>query len=237
MSNKLVLIEHKEIAQGTVEVVFQKPAAFTYLAGQNINLKLAELKYEDPKGPRRTFTLASAPCEETLFIATRMTGSGYKKTLVELAAGTECEYIGPQGKFIFDSKVKKAVLLAGGIGITPFRSMLREAQQNNALPETLLIYSNANLAGTAFHNLFIKIADENASFQYVPILTNLTADDPWAGERRLMSMALIQEIVPDWLQATFFLCGSPPMVTAMTEQLQQAGILPANIRSESLWGY
>ncbi|MBN2356246.1 FAD-dependent oxidoreductase [candidate division KSB1 bacterium] len=237
MSDVLRIISQTEIARGTLEVTLQKPDQFTYLAGQNINLRLPELRYEDEKGPRRTFTLTSAPHEPHLLIATRLSGSGYKKTLAELEAGSVCEFVGPQGKFVYDDKVEKSVWLAGGIGITPFRSMLLHADKQETFPDITLLYGNADIASTAYHDLLVQVAERQKSFHYVPSLTELAENDSWQGERRLISLDVIQEYLPDWEEVTYFLCGPPGMIKALTEQLQSAGLSEEKIRSESLWGY
>jgi len=237
MSKELKLTGHREIARGTFEFHFEKPAGFTFTAGQNINLKLPELRHEDPKGPRRTFTIASAPHEQGVLIATRNTGSGYKKTLLELSPGSLCEYLGPQGRFVLGPGEKNVVLLAGGIGITPFRSQLLHLEENGVWPLTRLIYGNADLAGAAYHDLFVRLSGENEHFFYIPTMANLQPDDPWTGERRMMDGEMIRHHVEDWREAVFYLCGPPPMVSAITGQLQSMGVAAEKIRSESLYGY
>jgi len=100
-----------------------------------------------------------------------------------------------------------------------------------------VIYGNADLAGSAYHELLERLSVENDRFHYIPTLTNLSADDPWTGERRLMNAELIQHHVEEWREAVFYLCGPPPMVAALTAQLQGMGVAADKIRSESLFGY
>ncbi len=237
MASTLKIVAKHEIAVHTLEVQFEKPGGFHYLPGQNINLILPQLHYEDAKGRRRTFTLASAPYEDKLLITTRLTDSGYKKTLAELPHGSECEYLGPQGKFVYDETVKKAIWLAGGIGITPFRSMLLQALHQGPLPEITLFYSNPNLEAAAYHDLFLRMSEEHKFFHYIPIFTHLPDEHSWAGERRLINSQIIAEYEPRWLQATVFICGPPGMVTSLSEQMQSQGLWSQQLRIESLWGY
>ena len=237
MTQTLELTGVKEIARGTIEVTFKKPADFYFTAGQNINLKLPELRFPDQKGPRRTFTIASAPHEPDVLLATRLSGSGYKRTLAELAAGTRCEFIGPTGQFVYDAHMPFAVYIAGGIGITPFRSMLMHSIHSGFETPTYLFYGNAAPESSAWHSLFLDLAENEKNFTYVPTMTDLAPDDPWQGERRWLSAEMIAEYLPEYKKSVFFLCGPPAMIPALTEQLLEHGTDGKNIRSESLWGY
>jgi ferredoxin-NADP reductase len=237
MSRILELQSVLEAARGTIEMIFKRPQDFDFLAGQNINLKVPELHYPDPKGARRTFTIASAPYEHELIFATRLSGSGYKRTLVELGPGSTFEYIGPNGQFVHDPAVPAAAYLAGGIGITPFRSMLMHGVHTGLQTPTFLFYGNADPLTAAWHTLFTGIAADEKNFTYVPTMTNLAPADPWPGERRWLSANMVAEYLPDFKAVVFFLCGPPAMVTALTEQLRDKGVDEKQIRSESLWGY
>jgi ferredoxin-NADP reductase len=99
---------------------FERPPGFAHLAGQNALFKLA--------GESRTFSIASAPHEPHLTVATRMRDSAFKRTLREAAPGLKVEIDGPAGMMVLhDDAARPAVFLAGGIGITPFLSMARDA--------------------------------------------------------------------------------------------------------------
>lgn len=237
MSKILELEAIQEIARGTVEFSVIKPEGFTFLAGQNVNLKLPELHYPDQKGPRRTFTIAAAPHESRLLFATRISDSGYKQTLKSLAPGALFEYLGPNGKFIYDPGVKAAAYVAGGIGITPFRSMLLHGIQTGLRVPTHLFYANAAPVTAAWHHLFSGLAERERNFTYVPTMNHVESGQEWSGETRLLSADLLSEYLPDVNQTTFFICGPPPMINALTEQLRSKGIDEKQIRSESLWGY
>lgn len=237
MSKSLELESIHEIARGTIEFSFVKPEGFTHLAGQNVNLKLPELHYPDQKGPRRTFTIASAPHESRLIFATRISDSGYKQTLKALAPGALFEYLGPNGKFIYDAEVEAAAYVAGGIGITPFRSMLLHGIQEGLKVPTRLFYANAAPATAAWHHLFDGLASRESKFSYVPTMNKVESGQEWSGETRFLSADLLQEYLPEMNRTTFFICGPPAMINALTEQLRSKGIDEKQIRSESLWGY
>ena len=237
MDHRLELSRVEEIARGTIELTFHRPEGFAFLAGQNLNLKVPELLFPDPKGPRRTFTIASAPQEPELRFATRLSGSGYKQTLQRLASGSLFEYLGPNGQFVYDPEVESAAYLAGGIGITPFRSMLMHGVHAGFKAPTFLFYGNADPESSAWHELFAGLAQAEARFTYIPTMTNLAPEAPWPGERRWLSADLAAAYPPAPANTTYFLCGPPAMITALTDQLLEKGIKDNKIRYESLWGY
>lgn len=238
MTNVLRLIDRQTVAQNTMEFRFAKPADITFTAGQNINIKLSQLLYEDKRGPRRTFTLSSAPYEDYLSVTTRMTGSGFKKTLAELPFGTEVEFMGPKGEFALQTRWKQAVLIAGGMGITPFRSMILQSLYEKQNYSMTLLYSNKDVQSCAYHALLVRIAGETTGFRYVPTFTDppMPAQE-LKGERRKIDVDFIQDYISDFNTALFYLCGPPAMVDELTASLKEAKINPENILTESFWGY
>ena len=168
--HKTQLLEKSYVAENTLEIVLNKPHDMTFLAGQNINIKLPQLLFEDKKGARRTFTISSAPHHEHLTLTMRMTGSGFKKTIEQLSIGTELEFMGPNGRFYLYENIKEAVIIAAGIGITPFKSMLQEAIATSRPLHVDLLYSNKTLASSTFHNLFLEMnAKSEIDLNYIPI--------------------------------------------------------------------
>ncbi len=237
MANVLELEGVREIARGTIELSFKRPGDLVHLPGQNMNLKVPELHYPDPRGPRRTFTIASAPHEPRLLFATRVSESGYKRTLLELEPGALFEYLGPRGEFLFDAAVPAAAYLAGGIGITPFRSMLLHAAHIGMRRPTTLFYSNAVVEASAYHDLFTDLAEREEQFTYRPTMTNLAPDDPWPGERGFLSAERLAEVLPQFAETVFFLCGPPPFIEALSGQLTAQAPAAGQVRTESLFGY
>src|SRR5215475_2070492 len=112
-----------ELAKGTMGFYFDRPAGFQFRAGQFGEWTLIDPPETDAEGNFRTFTIASAPAEEDLMIATRMRDSAFKRVLRSAPTGIEVELDGPFGSMVLHGDHRQpAVFLAGGIGITPFRS-------------------------------------------------------------------------------------------------------------------
>ena len=107
---------------------FSMPAGFRHRAGQSLLLTLMDPPETDSEGNARTFTIASAPHEAELMIATRMRDTAFKRVLRAAPAGTPVTIDGPSGEMVLhDDAARPAVFLAGGIGITPFLAMARHA--------------------------------------------------------------------------------------------------------------
>lgn len=231
------LLGQKPVARQTIQFALQRPSDFEYHAGQHISLILPALSYPDKKGRRRTFTLASAPQEDALLIATRMTGSGFKETLAELPNGAPLEFVGAMGKFYLNYDDTHSVLIAGGIGITPFRSMLLDMAQKKPHHRVTLFYSVRDLSGAAYHDVFSLWNSSNplTKFKYVMIETgnSVPADVP----KKRIDLDLLHSRVSDFESATFYVCGPSAMVQSLTNELHQVGTSQARIRSESFWGY
>ena len=119
------LKSREEVAQGTMAFHFEKPAGWTFKAGQFIDITLLDPAETDTEGNTRGFSIASAPQEETLMVATRMRDTAFKRVLKTMPLGTAAKIEGPFGNLtLHNNATRPAVLLAGGIGITPFRSIL-----------------------------------------------------------------------------------------------------------------
>lgn len=155
------LVDKKEVATGTLQVAFEVAEPFTFKAGQYCFITLKDLKYPDDRGNRRHFSIVNSPNKKGIIIfTTRESDSGFKKTLDELAIGTEVE-LGPiAGVFTLPDDTKKTlVFIAGGIGITPFMSMLQYLKETNNPYNITLVYSNRDQSSTAF-------LDEIQNFQF-----------------------------------------------------------------------
>jgi len=234
------LLERSLAAEGTMSFFFERPANFNFTAGQFFTVILPNPPHTDEKGNRRTFTIASPPQETArLQVTTRMTGSALKRSLAEVPLGTPIDLLGPSGNFTLHAEATiPAVFIAGGIGITPFRSMLLDAAARNLSHPITLIYSNRNLEGSAFHEELQQLATAHKNFNYVPTLTQADKSSrPWNGERRYVTAEFLRDRVGDPGKPIFYLVGPPGLVTALTKTVAEAGVDAARVRSEEFDGY
>ena len=223
----IALRRREQVAEGTLAFYFGKPAGFSHQAGQNALLTL-------PDGSEaHTFTIASAPHERELMFATRMRDSAYKRALGAAPVGARFKLDGPAGVMVLHEDEKRpAVFLAGGIGITPFLAMARDAEARLLPHRILLFYSNRRPQDAAF------LADlkhmQNRNFRMVATMTD-AAD--WKGEKRLISRALVSEHAKDLADPVYYFAGPPGMTMAVQGMLTEMGVKEDDMRSEEFYGY
>jgi ferredoxin-NADP reductase len=236
---KARLVASDRIAEGTAGFTFEVPAPFTFDAGQTCDLTIASPRYEDEKGSSRTFSIASSPVDAPrVMVATRLTGSAFKRSLVEAPAGFEVEFDGPFGSFVLHrNAAKPAVFFAGGIGITPFRGIIKDATERHLPHRMTLFYSNRTPGSTAFLSDLEAWGQQNANFRLFATVVDPASQEPWSHDVGLMNAAFIGPHVPTWADAICYLAGPPAFVKAMRAALDEVGADPDNIRTEEFTGY
>lgn len=238
---KLKLIEIREEAKGTKSFFWQPEKNVSYLPGQYFYFTLPSLKYPDPRGGTRHFTLSSSPTEgEILRNTTRIREeSGYKKTLNELEVGAVIEGEGPNGTFLLDENEKgPLVFLAGGIGITPFRSMMKFATDKKLQIPIHLIYSNSIPEEIAFRAEIEELIKTNPNLKVdMTISKPEESKEKWEGITGRIDENLLRKLVPDVTAPFFMVSGPPPMVDAVEQALGKLGLASGRVRSEKFTGY
>lgn len=234
---KAKITQKEEIAQGTLMVTFeilgQEPQ---FKAGQYFFLTLPNLMYPDDRGPKRHFSIVSSPNEKgVLTMATRLSDSGFKKTLQELPIGSEVE-VGPiAGSFILPEDFNQPlVLVAGGIGITPFMSILKYVAEEKLPANITLIYSNRNQASTAFLKEIEEFSKKIPNFKLV---LTMTEDEHWNGEKRMVDARFLKEYTSNLKNPQFYVVGPPAMTEAVVGEVKKVGIVDQNIKIEKFTGY
>ena len=238
---KLKLVEKRDEAKGTKSFFWETEKPVNYLAGQYFYFTLPSLNYPDPRGATRHFTLSSSPTEGNLLRNTTRIReeSGYKKTLDDLEIGTLIEGEGPNGTFILDeAEPGPHVFLAGGIGITPFRSMIKYAADKNLNTQIHLIYSNSIPEEIAFRAELDGLAKSWPNLKLDMTVTKPEeSKEPWKGLTGRIDENLIQKLVPDINNNIFWVCGPPAMVEAMEQTLGKLNLSSGKVRSEKFTGY
>lgn len=226
----------EEIAEGTMAFHFDKPAGFSFLPGQAIDVSIAVSSGTD----LHTFSIVSAPFESELVIATRMReGSAYKRALKAMPIGTTITIEGPSGSMtLHDQRERPAVFIAGGIGITPFISMLRQATRAQLSQQIILLYSNRRPEDAAFLAELQQLEQQNADFRLVATMTQMgLSTQSWAGETGLVDAKLLRQVTGALVRPIYYLAGPPMMVDSMRDTLNAIGITDDDIRSEEFYGY
>ncbi len=209
---------------------------FSYIPGQYLYYTLDDLAFPDNRGKQRHFTISSSPTEKGMVMfTTRMRGSGFKETLRHAAPGYELSCGTPMGQFALPPGQGQHVFIAGGIGITPFRSMLcYSADQGNPLQATLF-YFNHSESDIIFGEELENMPGRLPGFKLVHVISRPQAG--WKGEQGKLDEALLRKYVKDLTGTVFWLSGPPSMVTSYAEILNQTGISQKAIHMDRFVGY
>ena len=239
MSDTIRLKEKIEVAEGTMAFYFERPTGFHFEAGQFIDLTLINPPETDAEGNTRSFSIASAPYEDHLMIATRMRDTAFKRVLKNLAIGSEIQIEGAFGSLVLhEDSAQPAVFLTGGIGVTPFRSIAFEAARERLTHRLWMFYSNRRPEDAAFLEELTKLQTENSNFRLIPTITNAQdSRKSWNGETGYIDRQMLSKYIGELSSRVYYIAGPPAMVDAMTKLLSVAGLNRAEIRSEEFFGY
>lgn len=233
------LLRREEVAEGTLAFHLEKPRDFQFTAGQYLLMRLIDPPETDTKGDTRVFSIASAPVEGTLMIATRMRETAFKRVLKAMPLGTAVAIQGPAGSFLLHEDVSRpAVCLMGGIGITPARSMLLQATREQRPHRLHLFYSNRRPEDAAFLQELRQLERENPHYTFVGTMTDMEhARQPWQGETGYLTKGMLSKYLPYLSVPVYYIAGPPAMVTAMRTILTEAAVHHDQIRTEEFAGY
>lgn len=233
------LLRSETIAEGTMAFHFAKPAGFRFTAGNAVDLTLLEPQQSDGKGNTRTFSIVSAPSEKEVTFATRLRDSAFKRALKTAPAGLRARLGEPGGDFTLDAgETRPAVFLAGGIGITPFMSMLRHAADERVARSIWLFYSNRRPEDAPFLAELSALERRNPNFHFVGTMTEMEKSArPWNGERGFIDRPMLERHLGDLSHAVYYLAGPPALVEAMQVMLTGAGVRPDALRTDEFYGY
>lgn len=238
-SYSVKLMDRQNVAEGTMAFRFQKPAGFLFTPGQFVDMTLLHPSATDAEGDTRAFSIASAPDEDTLTVATRMRDTAFKHELRSMAFGTEVRIEGPFGNLVLHAdEARAAVLLAGGIGITPFRSMLVHAAKRKLLQRMVLFYSNRRAEDAPFFDELRDLQRENPRYTFVPTMTDPEKSaGPWRGETGYITAAMLTKYLASVPSPIYYVVGPPGMVTGLRKTLKDAGIDDRDVHIEKFAGY
>ena len=230
--------DKQEVARGTLLVTFDLLGeTLDFAPGQYFFVTLPDVGHTDDKGLRKHFTVVTSPNEKgVLGLTTRMRDSAFKRSLGELQVGTEVEVEQPKGDFVLPEETERPlVFVAGGIGITVFRSMLRFISEQGLPYRVTLVYSNRDRESTAFLDELRRLEGTLPDFRLVLTMT----DDPgWEGETRKVDAAFVRDHLEGDLNAyTFMVAGPPGMTEAVQKALEEAGVDAKHVIAERFSGY
>ena len=230
----------REAKAGQLMVLrLERPAGFDYKAGQFCFVNAPDIGLSDAGGLRRPLSLATSPLEKDLLFTVRLSESAFKRTLREMADTSAVVIESAMGLFTLPAdKSTPLCFLAGGMGIAPFRSMLRYAADARTGHKATLFYSSRVPEEALFLDEFNSIASKDPSIQVVATITRPEQSaQEWEGRTGRLAASAIKETCAYWKEAIYYLAGPPVMVDGMKTMLDEMGIDKARIKQEVWTGY
>ncbi len=223
----VTLLERTEVARSIYHLTFSLPRTFSFLPGQYLEWTLPHAS-SDNRGTRRYFTIASAPTEKHLGLGVKMVGamSTYKQKLLSLAPGEKITVSQRSGDFVLPKRTdEKLVFLAGGIGITPFRSMVQWLLDTRQQRDIVLFYLCTHVEEFAYLDIFQRA--EALGLRIV--LLAKEAPPTWDGLRGSLDEATLTRLVPDFRERTFYISGPSGMVRSLAQLLRKLSVRSSRI--------
>lgn len=224
----LVLKNKREIGEGIWEFVFEAQKSIKFVAGQFLEWSLPH-KNEDSRGSRRYFTIASSPKEKEISIAVKIpeNPSSFKKSLKSLQIGGRLYAQGSEGDFVLDNTDKNYVFVAGGIGITPFKSIIEYLLESNMKLSITLIYCARKKEEFVFKDMFSK-AEKELGLKLIYVETQTQG---YLDEKKITNYSI------DFKKSIFYLSGPQLMVQSFEDLLRGMKTPKRNIKVDFFPGY
>ncbi len=238
---KLVLIlkEKRKVANGVYDFIFSKKEPFVFKPGQYLEWTVSP-KNADNRGNRRYFTIASSPADKNITMGVKFypESSTFKQQLLSMPVGSEIVASQLAGEFVLPkNRDTKLVFIAGGIGVTPFRSMIKHLIDAGEKRDIVLLYSNKTKSDIAYKDIF-DLAKEKIGLKVIYAITDekLLLDNPTYLQGFINKDFIVKQI-PDYAKRKFYVSGPPGMVDAFNATLSSLGIRRSHIKTDFFPGF
>jgi ferredoxin-NADP reductase len=233
---RATVAEKREVAKGTLLVLFAVEGYPAYRPGHYFWVELPDRGHSDDKGLRRHISIVTSPTEPGVVgLATRLRDTAFKQTLAELEVGDEVEVEEPKGSFLLPEDMgAKYAFVAGGIGMTVFRSMLRYIADEELPYDITLVCSNRDRESSPFYD---EIQELEGRTEGLRVVFTMTDEDGWEGESRRIDEAMLRDHLGDLGDYTFLVAGPPGMAKGVEAMLHEAGVAEERVLTDSFSGY
>lgn len=223
---KLKFIEKKEEIENVYSFIWKPDKKVSWQPGQYLHYELPHPD-SDNRGIERWFTISAAPYEQHIMLTTRFDtdrSSTFKQALSNLKVGDEVRAGEPRGDFLLEPDARRHILIAGGIGITPYRSQLVQLDHEGKQLNADLLYANRD-EEFVFGDLFAELEKKHPEFKVIKFV----------GDQRITKND-VQPYLQDE-RTIFYISGPRPMVEAYQHMLEDLDIHPERVRTDYFPGY
>jgi len=234
----LRLKEKVQLAPDTYDFIFVPARKFAFAPGQYMEWTLGH-NQPDSRGNRRYFTLASSPTEDTLRLGVKFHrhSSSFKSALLAMDQHTEIVARQVAGDFVLPADPRqKCVFIAGGIGITPFRSMITYLLDTRQQRPIVMFYANKTASDIVYKDIFDRAQRELGIKTIYTITDKRKLPPAWDARVGYISSQLIKDEVPDYLDCMFYISGPPAMVDSFKAALRQIHVKNSQIKTDFFAG-
>jgi glycine betaine catabolism B len=211
---------------------FSRPADLNYKPGQFMFVTLKQGEKELSKH----FSFSSSPTEKDhIELTKKFTDHEYSLALKSVKVGDWARIDAPYGQFTFEGEYPKITLLGGGIGITPFMSICKNATDESLNSKITLFYGCRTEKDLTFKKELEALAEKNKNLSLVLMVNEPTAQ--WKGVTGIINAEIVKQHLPDYKENMFYTCGPPPMVEAMEKLVLNLGLPKENLKREYFTGY
>lgn len=221
------------ITTDTYDFLFTPDQELKFKSGQYLELTLGH-DDQNSKGARRYFSIASSPTEAEVRVGVKFhsNASSLTQSMLSFKPGDKVVVSQLAGDFVLPkNKDKKLVFIAGGIGITPFRSIIKYLLDVREKRDIILLYSNYTPADIVYKDIFDQ-GGRQLGIKTIYNITNTPYPNDWRGERGFIDEQMIKRIVPDYKERIFYLSGSHSMVVVFEQTLQKMGVKKWQIKKD-----
>ncbi len=240
----LTFKRREQVARDTYDFVFEKDRKFNFKPGQYLEWTLAHGEKDnlgaDNRGIRRYFTIASSPTETEIRIGVKFypEPSSFKNALLNMKTGDKIVASQLSGDFVMPKdKKQKLVFIAGGIGVTPFRSMVKYLIDNGETRDVSIMYSNRELADIAYTKLFDEAYEKLDIKTFYTLTEKEKVPVNWRGNIGYFDSNFIKREIPDYKNCLFYLSGPQSLVLAFEDTLGKMGINRSRIKTDYFPGF
>lgn len=240
-NREFILISKKEEAENIVSLFF-KPVDgldFNFIAGQYVSVKLPALgearsvKRPSIFGRSKCYTISSAPRDKLICLTVKRQGE-FSSGLIDTAINDKLIFGGPYGRFYPEENCEDIVFIAGGIGVTPFFSVIKDRSDSKTRPRIALLYSNKTIASVAFFDELNMLAQDKI-INTIYFLTQEQVKYPEVQEYSRINKELLKKHLGYFDKRNYYLCGSIQFVNSIWKDLKESGVREENIFTESFY--
>lgn len=240
------IVRRELVAADTLACHVSRPAGFDFRPGQYVDVTLLSPPFDDRLGPTRSMSIANAPDEPDLLLLMRLRDSAFKRSIAALPLGAPVLLDGPADDLsIRRADGRRIVMIAGGVGVAPFRAVLRDVSlakgrdlTKRAALDAVLFYSNRRPEDAAYLGELMGLESIIEGLSVVPTMTRMaTSRLDWSGETERLSAAMLARYIGELHGPRYYVSGSTLLISGMCQELERAGVPGGDIRIEMYTGY